>query len=59
MYKAPVAAGFAKFHASALTEWVWPHGTGWGDEAQVGAALKGRADAAKAGRRGGIKLSLF
>ena len=33
MYDAAEFAGFAKFHESALTEWVWPHGTGWADEA--------------------------
>jgi|EP01043_Picozoa_sp_COSAG02_P006085 hypothetical protein len=29
MYDCPEFPGFAKFHDSALGEWVWPHGTGW------------------------------
>merc|ERR1712048_861412 len=28
-YVAPRVPGFAKFHESALDEWVWPHGTCW------------------------------
>jgi hypothetical protein len=35
MYDAPGFPGFAKFHDSALGEWVWPHGTGWANEAHV------------------------
>ena len=46
MYRAPVAAGFARIHDSALTEWVWPHGSGWRDEGQVGAALRARSQEA-------------
>jgi hypothetical protein len=46
MYDAAEFDGFAKFHDSALTEWVWPHGTGWANEAHVGPELKGKADAA-------------
>ena len=46
LYVAPTAEGFAKFHDSALGEWVWPHGTGWANEEHVGAELKGKAQAA-------------
>jgi L-fuconate dehydratase len=58
MYKAPVLPGFAKLHAEALTEWVWPHGTGWNDESKVGAKLKARAEAAQAQERAIARATL-
>merc|ERR1719265_2755981 len=42
-YVAPKVPGFAKFLDSALSEWVWPHGTCWRDETKVGPGLGKRA----------------
>ena len=58
MYKAPVAPGYAKFHTEALTQWVWPHGSGWADESKVGAELRARADDAKEAERATARAQL-
>ena len=56
-YIAPVGPGFAKFVPSALTDWVFPHGDSWADEAACGPALHAKAKEAIV-KQAGINASV-